>query len=163
MALVGVGFFGACEPEGGTKPSPAVTTSSPPVAPTPAATPSPTSVPGPAPSPIGPGGPACSLPPSSASQCRSETPVFRSQLELAQSEVRRTRPDLFDGSVVRDQDAYAQAVALRLQAFGFCAQAGQGDRIGLKSSNVGSERYDIVLSSGEPWTGYMETCRPAHF
>ena len=149
---VGVGLP---SPTPGTTPTPGPTTSPTPT-PTTSATPAPTSSPGAA---------ACtlaSLP--DGSPCRAETPSFQAQVESAQADVLRTRPDLFDGERVRSEDAYVQEVARVLRTRGLCAvQGGPKDEVAVKTSNDKNDQYDIVLGSGQPWTSYQVTCRPARF
>ena len=96
--------------------------------------------------------------------CQAETPRFQALVEAAQAEVSRTRPDLFDGPRVRSEDAYVQEVARVLRTRGLCAaQGGPKDEVAVKISNDSNDQYDIVLGSGETWTSYQVTCRPARF
>lgn len=96
--------------------------------------------------------------------CSVETPSFQAQVEAAQAEVFRNRPDLFAGNVVRSEDAYVQEVARVLRTRGLCAaQGGPKDEVAVKTSNSWNDQYDIVLSSGLTWTSYAVTCRPARF
>ena len=98
------------------------------------------------------------------SPCRAEAPSFLAQVETAQADVRRTRPDLFDGDRVRSEDAYVQEVVRVLRTRGLCAaQGGPKDEVAVKSSNDWNDQYDIVLGSGATWTSYQVTCRPARF
>ena len=98
------------------------------------------------------------------SPCRSESPSFLGLVEAAQAEVLRTRPDLFDGPRVRSEDAYVQEVARVLRTRGLCAsQGGPKDEVAVKNTNDWNDQYDIVLGTGEPWTSYQVTCRPARF
>ena len=98
------------------------------------------------------------------SPCRAETPSFQVQVETAQAEVLRTRPDLFDGPNVRSEDAYVQEVARVLRTRGLCAAQGRPkDEIAVKTTNEWNDQYDIVLGSGQTWTSYQVTCRPARF
>jgi len=108
---------------------------------------------------------SCSLAPMpDGAPCRAESPAFLAQLETAQADVLRTRPDLFDGGRVRSEDAYVQEVARLLRTRGLCAaQGGPKDEIAIKSTNDWNDQYDIVLGSGQPWTSYQVTCRPARF
>ena len=110
-------------------------------------------------------GNTCSLAPMpEGSPCRAEVPSFQVQVETAQADVRRTRPDLFDGDRVRSEDAYVQEVARVLRIRGLCAsQGGPKDEVAVKTSNDWNDQYDIVLASGLPWTSYQVTCRPARF
>ncbi len=139
--------------------------------PNPTPTPQPTSSPGtsptatPASTPPSPNSGSCSL--SSmpeGSPCRQETPSFQVQVESAQAEVQRNRPDLFEGGRVRSEDAYVQEVARVLRTRGLCAaQGGPKDEVAVKNNNDWNDQYDIVLSSGQTWTSYQVTCRPARF
>lgn len=98
------------------------------------------------------------------SPCRAEAPAFLDQVEAAQAEVLRNRPDLFSGGSVRNEDAYVQEVARVLRTKGLCAaQGGPKDEVAVKSTNEWNDQYDIVLGSGQPWTSYQVTCRPARF
>lgn len=134
----------------------------------PTVTPTPTSSPAPSASPTGtstPGAGSCSLAPMpEGAPCRAESPSFQAQVEAAQADVLRTRPDLFEGGRVRNEDAYVQEVARVLRTRGLCAaQGGPKDEVAVKSTNEWNDQYDIVLGSGEPWTSYQVTCRPARF
>jgi len=98
------------------------------------------------------------------SPCREEKASFQAQVEAAQADVLRTRPDLFDAGRVRSEDAYVQEVARILRTRGLCAaQGGPKDEVAVKSTNEWNDQYDIVLGSGQPWTSYQVTCRPARF
>lgn len=137
---------------------------------TPTASPTPVPQPSSAPtaSPAGSATPtqgSCSLSPMpEGSPCREEKPSFQAQVEAAQADVLRTRPDLFDGGRVRSEDAYVQEVARVLRTRGLCAaQGGPKDEVAVKSTNEWNDQYDIVLGSGQPWTSYQVTCRPARF
>jgi hypothetical protein len=93
-----------------------------------------------------------------------ESPSFQAQVEAAQAEVARLRPDFFEGGRVRSEDAYVQEVARVLRTRGLCAsQAVAKDEVSVKITNEWNDYYDIVLSTGQPWTSYQNTCRPAHF
>jgi len=156
-------------PPVGTLPSPAPTGSiviGLPTTPTPIPSPRPSS--SPTASPVASASPAagsCSLAPlPDGSPCRAETPSFQAQVEAAQAEVLRSRPDLFDAGRVRNEDAYVQEVARVLRTRGLCAaQGGPKDEVAVKTNNDSNDQYDIVLGSGEPWTSYQVTCRPARF
>jgi hypothetical protein len=98
------------------------------------------------------------------SPCRQETPTFQAQVESAQAEVQRNRPDLFEGGRVRSEDAYVQEVARVLRTRGLCAaQGGPKDEVAVKNTNDWNDQYDIVLASGQTWTSYQVTCRPSRF
>lgn len=138
----------------------------------PGGSPTPTATPGSSPTPTAspagtatPTGPACTLAAMpEGSPCKAEGPSFQAQVEAAQAEVLRTRPDLFAGGVVRSEDAYVQEVARVLRARGLCAtQGGPRDEVAVKNTNDWNDQYDIVLGSGQPWTSYQVTCRPARF
>ena len=139
--------------------------------PNPSPQPQPSSSPGssptatPASTPPSPNSSSCSL--SSmpeGSPCREETPSFQAQVESAQAEVQRNRPDLFEGGRVRSEDAYVQEVARVLRTKGLCAaQGGPKDEVAVKTTNDWNDQYDIVLASGQTWTSYQVTCRPSRF
>ena len=98
------------------------------------------------------------------SPCRTESPSFQAQVEAAQADVFRTRPDLFDGPRVRSEDAYVQEVARVLRTQGLCAApGGPKDEVAVKTTNDWNDQYDIVLGNGGIWTSYQVTCRPARF
>ena len=139
---------------GSPTPPPTPTPTTPPTSPT--ATPSSTATPTTS---------SCSLAPMpEGSPCRAESPSFQAQVEAAQAEVLRTRPDLFEGGRVRSEDAYVQEVARVLRTRGLCAaQGGPKDEIAVKNTNDWNDQYDIVLGGGEVWTSYQVTCRPARF
>ena len=130
--------------------------------PTPAPTASPTGSPAGTPTPSAGSCPLAPMP--DGSPCREETGSFQTLLEAAQADVLRTRPDLFDAGRVRSENAYVQEVARVLRTRGVCAaQGGPSDEIAIKSTNDWNDQYDIVLGSGQPWTSYQVTCRPARF
>ena len=182
-------FAGACKklgevnvpatnpnPPVGNLPSPSpvgsVIVGSPSPTPSASATPSPSPTPGPTTSPsatpspsASPGSAACTLAPMlEGSPCRAESPSFQTQVEAAQADVLRSRPDLFDAGRVRSEDAYVQEVARVLRTRGLCAaQGGPKDEVAVKSTNDFNDQYDIVLGSGQTWTSYQVTCRPARF
>jgi hypothetical protein len=123
---------------------------------------SPTAAPGPSTSPSAGSCSLAAMP--EGSPCRAESPSFQAQVEAAQADVLRTRPDLFDGNRVRSEDAYVQEVARVLRTRGLCAaQGGPKDEIAVKTSNDWNDQYDIVLGSGQTWTSYQVTCRPSRF
>lgn len=130
--------------------------------PRPSASPTVSATPGPT---ATPGSSSCSLPSQpDGSPCQAESPSFLAQVEAAQAEVSRTRPDLFDGNRVRSEDAYVQEVARVLRTRGLCAaQGGPKDEVAVKTNNNSNDQYDIVLGSGQVWTSYQVTCRPARF
>lgn len=152
-------------PPVGNLPSPPPATS---VVPVPNATPTATPPANASPTPSGtatPSAASCNLAPMpEGSPCRAENPSFATQVETAQADVRRTRPDLFNGDRVQNEDAYVQEVARVLRTRGLCAaQGGPKDEVAVKSTNDFNDQYDIVLGSGQPWTSYQVTCRPARF
>ena len=139
--------------------------------PNPTPPPQPSSSPGSSPAatpgstPQSPNSATCSLSTMpEGSPCRAETPSFQVQVESAQAEVQRNRPDLFEGGRVRSEDAYVQEVARVLRTRGLCAaQGGPKDEVAVKNTNDWNDQYDIVLSSGQTWTSYQVTCRPSRF
>jgi len=126
----------------------------------------PTPTPAPTPTPT-PSVKACTLPdqPTSSPRCGTETPQFQAELVRAQDKVRAEQPNLFtaEGRVISVDD-YVGAVVVELQALGLCAsQGGPRDEVGIKVSNDWNDQYDIVLGTGETWSNYTVTCRPARF
>src|SRR6185295_5871880 len=120
----------------------------------PTPTPPPTGSPVPTPSPAASASPSagsCNLSPMpDGAPCRAESPSFQTQVETAQADVKRTRPDLFEGDRVRSEDAYVQEVARVLRTRGLCAaQGGPKDEVAIKSTNDWNDQYDIVLGSGQ--------------
>lgn len=159
-----------------TNPNPAVAVlpSPPPVgtvtaglpSPTPTATPPSSASPTPLPAETAtPTTGTCTLDPMpEGSPCRAETPSFQTQVEAAQADVLRLRPDLFDSGRVRSEEAYVREVARVLRSRGLCAApGGPTDEVAVKNTNDWNDQYDIVLASGQPWTSYQVTCRPARF
>lgn len=135
-------------------------TEDPVIPPTP--TPTPTPVPTPTPTPQIQ---ACTLPPSSGGSCDEEIAAFESEVASAQDAVLARHPELFVNGRILSVDDYVAAVAAELRAQGFCAQpGGPRDEVAVKVTNGWNDQYDIVLgSTGEPWTHYTVTCRPARF
>jgi hypothetical protein len=137
-----------------------------PPTPTPVPTASPVGSPASSPSPsASPNAGSCALAAMpEGSPCRAESPSFQTQVESAQADVLKNRPDLFDAGRVRSEDTYVQEVARVLRTKGLCAaQGGPKDEVAVKTTNDFNDQYDIVLGSGQPWTSYQVTCRPARF
>jgi uncharacterized circularly permuted ATP-grasp superfamily protein len=98
------------------------------------------------------------------SPCAKENPSFEARVASAQEQVRRSRPDLFEGTKVRSIDAYVQEVARVLRSMGLCAaQGGPADEVAVKTTNAWNDQYDIVIGNGDTWTNYTVTCRPSRF
>lgn len=153
----------------------------PPPTPVPSATPTPQPSQGPTPSPAPtptPGSSSCGLaampecggpegPAGVYGCCRAESAQsFASQVDAAITQIQRDQPSLFDGSRVRDANAYVRGVARILeQRFGLCAsQGGPEDEVAVKSSNSFNEQYDILFANSTVRRdGYTVTCRPARF
>jgi len=154
IALSGVLAFAGCSSSNESPTDPQANNPAP--TPTPAPTPEPT-----------PTIQACPLPGQAgiSHSCNSETPQFAAELVRAQDKVRAEQPNLFtaEGRVISVDD-YVNAVAVELRALGLCAtQGGPRDEVGIKISNDWNDQYDIVLGSGETWSNYTTTCRPARF
>jgi hypothetical protein len=96
---------------------------------------------------------------------KEDAQVFVGQVDAAIAQLRRERPDLFDGNRVLNANAYVRGVAALLSQQGFCSQqGGPDDEVGVKTSNGFSEQYDILFANGTVRTGgYTVTCRPARF
>lgn len=149
-----------------TTPTP-VPTATPAPTPTPAATPTPTS------------GLTCrlpSLPDCGNSGCCSEggTALFNAQINDAQAELERTRPDIFasNGSLRVDELEYTDLLAAKITSmFGLCAVGGgrggnsrSKDEVGIKADNNVSQNIDVIIgSTNSPYIGGRYTCRPASF
>ena len=123
---------------------------------------------------------SCNLPPRpdcGNSGCCSEggSPLFNAQINDAQADLERTRPDIFNsnGSLKLDELEYTELLAKKLMQLnpGMCARGGgQGgesyskDEVVIKTSNDVSQNVDVIIgSSHEPYIGGRYTCRPASF
>ena len=139
-------------------------------------TPTPTATPAATPAPI----PSCNLPSRpdcGNSGCCSEggSPLFNAQINDAQADLERTRPDIFNsnGSLKLDEIEYTNLLAQKLMQLnpGMCARGGgQGgesfskDEVAIKVDNNVSQNVDVIIgSSHEPYIGRRYTCRPASF
>ncbi|MEO5761357.1 MAG: hypothetical protein ABIR28_03505 [Vicinamibacteria bacterium] len=148
--------------------------------PRPSATPTPTATPTPAATPTPSGSATCALPARpdcGNSGCCSEggTPLFNAQINDAQAQLERTRPDIFNsnGSLRLDELEYTDLLAKTImQLFpGVCARGGgrdgesySKDEVVIKSDNTVSQNVDVIIgSSHEPYIGGRYTCRPASF
>ena len=111
------------------------------------------------------------------SGCCSEggAPLFNAQINDAQADLERTRPDIFNsnGSLKLDELEYTDLLATKLMALnpGMCARGGgrngesySKDEIVIKTDNNVSQNVDVIIgSSHEPYIGGRYTCRPASF
>jgi hypothetical protein len=144
--------------------------------PTPAATPVPAT---PTPTPNTSAG-SCTLPPRpdcGNSGCCAEggTRLFDGAIANAQTELERTRPDIFNsnGSLRLDELEYTNLLARTImqQNPGMCARGGGNagesiskDEVAIKTSNDVSQNVDVIIgSSNTPYIGARYTCRPASF
>ena len=94
-------------------------------------------------------------------------------IDNAQTDLERTRPDLFNsnGSLKVDEITYTNILAAKITAMtGICAVGGgQGssrskDEVGLKRDNNSSTNVDTIIgSSNTPYIGGTYNCRPAAF
>ena len=141
--------------------------------PVPTATPAPTATPTPA------AGLTCQLPTRpdcGNSGCCSEggTALFNSQINDAQADLERTRPDIFNsnGSLKIEELDYTDLLAKKITALtGLCAVGGgrdggsrSKDEVGIKADNNVSQNVDVIIgSSHTPYIGGRYTCRPAAF
>ena len=143
---------------------------------TPPPTPSATPVATPTPSTAG----SCTLPPKSDcgnSGCCSEggSPMFNAQINDAQADLERTRPDIFNanGSLKLDELEYTDLLAKKLMQLnpGMCARGGgrsgesfSKDEVAIKINNDVSQNVDVIIGSSHvPYIGGRYTCRPASF
>ncbi len=123
---------------------------------------------------------SCNLPPRpdcGNSGCCSEggSPLFNAQINDAQADLERTRPDIFNsnGSLKLDEIEYTELLAKKLMQLnpGMCARGGgQGgesfskDEVAIKVDNNVSQNVDVIIgSSHQPYIGGRYTCRPASF
>mgnify|MGYP001252807534 CR=1 FL=1 len=124
--------------------------------PTPASTPAPTAT---------PGARSCTLPAMpncSTGGCCSEGggALFNSQINDAQADLERTRPEIFNGngSLRVDELEYTDLLAKKLTAlFGLCTEGGGNstskDEVGIKSDNGTSQNVDVIIgSSNTPYS-----------
>jgi hypothetical protein len=118
-------------------------------------------------------GTTCNLPAVSrpSDSCvRESDGVFISQVDAAIGRLMSQRPDIFDGTSIRDMPAFRVGLLKNLEATGLCVQW-DDDRDGhreimVKNSNNFSEQYHVELSNGNVRTGigaYRATCYPANF
>jgi hypothetical protein len=97
--------------------------------------------------------------------------LFNSQIDTAQADLERTRPDIFNsnGSLRVSEIEYTDLLAQRITAlFGLCTEGGghstSKDEVGIKSDNGTSQNVDVIIgSSNTPYIGGRYTCRPASF
>ncbi|MEO8358933.1 MAG: hypothetical protein ABI672_02790 [Vicinamibacteria bacterium] len=148
--------------------------------PTPRASATPTATPTPAATPTPSGSASCTLPARpdcGNSGCCNEggTPLFNAQINDAQAELERSRPDIFfsDGSLRLDELEYTDLLATTLMRMnpGMCARGGgrngesySKDEVVIKTDNSVSQNIDVIIgSSHSPYIGGRYTCRPASF
>ena len=148
-----------------------VTSGGPSATPTPVATPTatPTATPAPTPTPNA-NLLSCTLPPRlpncDATCCRAGGSVeFRTQIEEAQDDLRRNRPELFQGNGdVRDNLQYLQILAKRLtERTGICSEALGHDEIRVKNTNDRSQHVDVLVADRTPSVLGAYSCTPASF
>ncbi len=101
--------------------------------------------------------------------------MFNAQINDAQADLERTRPDIFnsDGSLRLDELEYTDLLAKKLMALnpGMCARGGgrngesfSKDEVAIKTTNDVSQNVDVIIgSSHTPYIGGRYTCRPASF
>jgi hypothetical protein len=110
------------------------------------------------------------------SGCCSEggTALFNAQINDAQADLERTRPDIFNsnGSLRVDELEYTDLLAKKIVSmFGLCARGGgrgnesySKDEVVIKADNTLSQNVDVIIgSSNTPYIGGRYTCRPASF
>lgn len=142
----------------------------------PAPSPTPSASPAASPSPDAtPSAGACSLPPSDPDSpvCTADAGHLLGAVEAAIKAVVQKRPALFDVTDSRcegcyrvlDVRAYYSAVQAELASRGICTLS-DTEELGAKDSNVSSEQFDILLSTGHirraPGS-YRGICYPAIF
>ncbi len=146
---------------------------------TPAPVPTATPVPAPTATPTPTAGLSCQLPTRpdcGNSGCCSEggAALFNSQINDAQADLERTRPEIFNsnGSLRIDELEYTDILAKKITALtGLCAVGGgrdgnsrSKDEVAIKADNNVSQNVDVIIgSSNTPYIGGRYTCRPAAF
>jgi hypothetical protein len=90
-----------------------------------------------------------------------ESPSFQGEVESAIDQLMAQRPDIFSGNHVATE--YMNGVVANLRSRGLCAIVDSDDEIAVKNTNVFSDQYDILLSTGNVRRAYTATCRPAWF
>ena len=93
--------------------------------------------------------------------------VYGHQVVAAMEEVLK-EPGVLDGAgSIIDEDAFVQAVAVKVEEmFALCAQqGGPPDELAVKGTNDFSEQFDIVLGTDStPLFGFFAArCSPARF
>ena len=143
-----------------------------------APTPTPTATPVATPTPSAAG--SCTLPTRpdcGNSGCCEEggSPMFNGQINDAQADLERTRPDIFNGngSLKLDELEYTDLLAKKLMQLnpGMCARGGgrngesfSKDEVAIKIDNNVSQNVDVIIGSSHvPYIGGRYTCRPASF
>ena len=143
-----------------------------------------TSTPTPTPTPVATPTPAaaasCTLPTRpdcGNSGCCEEggSPMFNGQINDAQADLERTRPDIFNsnGSLKLDELEYTDLLAKKIMQLnpGMCARGGgrsgesySKDEVAIKTDNNVSQNVDVIIGSSHvPYIGGRYTCRPASF
>lgn len=128
-------------------------------------TPAPTATQSPTPS----AGLTCTLPslPHCDDKCCTAggTVLFVSELELAEADLYKNQPNLFQSNgQVKNNFEYLAALAKRLtELTGLCAEANAHDEIRVKRDQTVSQHIDVLIGDVTPWVGGAYTCRPASF
>lgn len=115
----------------------------------------------------------CGLPASRRDTCAYIDSTFRPAIDRAITRVQQEQPQLFDFTqrhdelsvLVRDVNAYHEAVVRALRDAGLCAIF-DGEEVAVKNTNDFSDQYDIITSNDFVRWGdgaYAATCRPARF
>jgi hypothetical protein len=135
----------------------------------PISTPPPTTTPTPTPA-------ATPLPPLSAScsrlgagsataKCPREQASFQAEVDDAILQVRREKPEIFNGDAVLSSGQLIIGVIKAMDAKGICA-GWDGEELAVKSSDSFNDQYDIMTAAGRVRYGasaYRTTCYPSAF
>ena len=126
-----------------------------------------TATPIPAPTPFPPLSASCSrLGAGAASpRCPREQATFLAEVDDAINQVRRAKPEIFDGATVLSSGQLIVGVIKAMDAKGICA-GWDGEELAVKTSDDFNDQYDILTAEGKLRAGagsYRTTCYPAAF
>jgi hypothetical protein len=94
--------------------------------------------------------------------CRADSPTFLAEVSDAIDTLRRERPELFDGNVVRNVGAYYVGIIRILDRRGICGGF-DGEELAVKNTDDFSDQYDVLTARNEVRKYFVGTCYPAVF